>query len=246
MSPFFANTGRHPTGVTGIRTTSANTGAENFAKHIKDIHKQAKTSLTKAAEDMKRFYDCHAEKLIEFKAEDKVFLDRHHLKTIRPTKKLDNKWFRPFDVLEKIGASVYKLRIPRDWRNKDVHPVFNKVLLKPAVEPEFESQRREPLPPPVLINDKEEYKVAEILDSQVYGRWKKLQYLVKWVGYEDPTWEPAVNVENAKEVVEEFHKKHPGAPRQLDILPQALHQIFTYTTTDRSCGWSGCPTLRGV
>ena len=152
---------------------------------------------------------------------------------------------RSVDLWSARDSFQYKLKIPRDWRNKDVHPVFNEVLLKPAVEPEFESQRREPPPPPVLINDKEEYEVAEILDSRIYGRWKKLQYLVKWVGYEDPTWEPAMDVENAKEAVEEFHKKHPGAPRQLDIPPQALRQIFAYTTPDRSCGWLGRPTLRG-
>jgi hypothetical protein len=35
--------------------------------------------------------------------------------------------------------------------------------------------------------------VQEVLDSRI--RRNQLQYLVKWTGYEQPTWEPARNLE---------------------------------------------------
>lgn len=163
MSPFFVNYGCHPVNITGIQTSSSNLTVANFAKHIKDVHKQAKSSLIKVADNMKHFYDQHVGKLIEYAVGNKVFLDGQHIKTTRPTKKFDDKWFGPFEVLAKIGASAYKLKIPKSWKDKGTHNVFNKILLKPSVQPEFELQRKTPPPPPpVLINDKEEYKVEQI------------------------------------------------------------------------------------
>lgn len=169
MSPFFANYGCHPVDISGIRTSSTNATAEDLAKHIKEIHDQAKSALIKAADDMKRFYDRHVGKLIEYATGDKVFLDGRHIKTIQPTKKFDDKWFGPFEVLEKIGASAYRLKLPKAWRDKGVHNVFNEILLKPSVQPEFDSQKKTPPPPPVLIDDKEEWEVEAILDSRIFG-----------------------------------------------------------------------------
>jgi hypothetical protein len=57
------------------------------------------------------------------------------------------------------------------------------------------------------VDDQEEYKVEEVLDTHLYGQWKKHQYLIKWKGYADVhnSWEPAENV-NAPELVKEFHQ----------------------------------------
>ena len=68
--------------------------------------------------------------------------------------------------------------------------MFNEFLLTPYKQPEFPSQQQPDKPPPVIINNKEEYEVEETLDSWMYQ--KKLQYLVKWKGYPnhvDLTWE---------------------------------------------------------
>ena len=92
-----------------------------------------------------------------------------------------------------------------------VHPVFNEILLKPAYKPVFEVQRTSPPPPPVIVENEEEYKVNEIIDSKLHHG--KLQYLIKWTGYNEPTWQPEPDITNAKDVVNEFYRKHPGAPR---------------------------------
>ena len=123
--------------------------------------------------------------------------------------KFENKWFGPYEVLEKVGLSAYKLKLPCSW--KKVHPVFNEVLLKPAVQPEFPSQRHPPPPLPELVNEEEEYKVEEILNSHCHHR--KLQFLVKWKGYTDATWQPEADLKNAQELVNEFYIKHPEAPK---------------------------------
>ncbi|OCB90717.1 hypothetical protein A7U60_g2051 [Sanghuangporus baumii] len=206
--------GQHPSGFMGIGMILSNLLAEEFAKHVKGVHELAQANLTQANEDMKRFYDCHTGKLVAYEVGQKVFLDRRNIKTTQPMKKIDNKWFGPFEVVEKVGASAYKLRILKTW--KHVHPVFNEVLLKPAVQPSFKSQMQPPPPSPVIVDECEEYEVEEILDSQLHRG--KLQFLVKWVGYEEATWQPDSDVNTiAQEVIQEFYQKHPGAPQKLMI-----------------------------
>ncbi|KAL5536505.1 hypothetical protein ACEPAF_327 [Sanghuangporus sanghuang] len=121
---------------------------------------------------------------------------------------------------------------------KEVHE------LAQAVQPSFESQKKPPPPPPVIIDEQEEYEVEEILDSRLHRG--KLQFLVKWVGYEEATWQPESDVkDNAQESIQEFYHKHPGAPRKLTIPRQSLQALYKFTSSEGLCGWSGCPTLKG-
>ncbi|KAL5501146.1 hypothetical protein ACEPAH_9533 [Sanghuangporus vaninii] len=57
LSPFFVNLGVYPIDFTGIRTSSPNMSAEDFAKQLKNIHELTQTNLIKANEDMKCFYN---------------------------------------------------------------------------------------------------------------------------------------------------------------------------------------------
>jgi hypothetical protein len=128
-------------------------------------------------------------------------------------------------ILEKKGRLSYKLKLPATWRR--THPVFNEVFLTPYKPAEFPSQKKPPPPPPILVNEEEEYVVEELMDSK-YTRGK-LKYLVQWEGYPnrmDWTWEPEDKFVQA--IKDEFHKKHPSAPRRIDI--RQMH--FTERKTD--------------
>ena len=175
MSPFFANTGANPTDFSNLLLASSNVSAEEFAKQMKELHDIMKHNLQKVADDMKRFHDRHAGEEPSYKPGTKVFLDGRNLTTTWPSSKMEDKWFGPYEVLEKIGASTYKLKLPKTM--KAIHPVFNVSLLKPFTEPAFDSQIKPPPPPPVLVDNKEEYKVEEILNSCLHRG--KLQFLVK-------------------------------------------------------------------
>ena len=59
----------------------------------------------------------------------------------------------------------------------------------------------------------------EVLDSREYGRWKKLQYLVKWSGYDRPTCEAAENVDGLQ-ALDRFHTLYPGKPGPLLRPPE--------------------------
>ena len=65
-------------------------------------------------------------------------------------------------------------------------------------------------------NLKEEYEVEKILkkrtisrESKVSGKIKRIkQYLVKWVGFKDPTWEPEKNLEHCEDIIKAFLLKN--------------------------------------
>ena len=135
---------------------------------------------------MKAHFDKHRTTPRTYEVGDRVWLEATNLKVQRPSKKLDDRRYGPFEVIEKIGASAYKLKLPAGW--KALHPVFNESLLSPYVPPEAEHQKRALPPPPDIVDGHEEYEVEEILDSRKWGRG--LQYLVKWKGYteENNSW----------------------------------------------------------
>jgi hypothetical protein len=119
---------------------------------------------------------------------------------MRPSNKLDYKLIGPYTILEQIGSKAYTLDLPSGIR---IHPVFHISLL------ELAPPRNEPIPghiqppaPPIIIDNKEELEVEEIVDSR-YHR-KQLQYRVKWTGFhdEDKTWYPATNFNNSPDTMQ--------------------------------------------
>ena len=72
--------------------------------------------------------------------------------------------------------------------------------------------QRNPPPPPVIVDDAEEWHVEEILDAYLFRQ--RLWYLVKWVSYDRPDWEPAENVIKL-EAVDRFHERYPDKPGPL-------------------------------
>ena len=87
--------------------------------------------------------------------------------------------------------------------------MFHVDLLTPYRETEFHGANYT-RPPPDLIGEEEQYEVEQVLDERNYGRWKKKQYLVKWKGYPDSDnqWLDAKDMENAQELIAEFHNSH--------------------------------------
>jgi len=85
-------------------------------------------------------------------------------------------------------------------------------MLKPATPNTFQ-QRSEPPPVLVIINGEPEYEISKIVDSKIdCQRACKLLYKVIWLGYEDTNnnseWLPAMELEHAKELLNDFHLKY--------------------------------------
>lgn len=195
---------------------SNNPSAKEFAKSMVKVQEEVGSALKKATDDMTRYYDKKHSKSREYKAGDLVLLEGINITSDRPMKKLDDKHFGPFKVISKVSASSYKLDIPKSWKN--IHNVFNEVLLTPYIEPKLPGQPNFPRPPPENVKGlEEEYKVEEIFDSCKKGRG--VIYKVKWKGYgpHEWTWEPVGNLSNAKEAIDDFHKKFPRKPKSKSI-----------------------------
>lgn len=62
-------------------------------------------------------------------------------------------------------------------------------------------------PPPIEIEGNEKREVEEVLDSRL--RYRRLQYLVKWLGYDTAFWQPAADLLNASADMERLHRLHP-------------------------------------
>ena len=81
-------------------------------------------------------------------------------------------------------------QLPRSCK---AHPVFNVAALRHFHEDVSLRGRPEEPPAPVLdLDGQERYLVEEILSERVFKG--KPQYLVKSIGYNEPTWVPRANV----------------------------------------------------
>ena len=62
-------------------------------------------------ETIKRFYNRTKRESIQYKKSDKVWLKATNVIIKYLMKKLDNKHLEPFEILEKVGKSVYHLKL---------------------------------------------------------------------------------------------------------------------------------------
>ncbi|MBW0508603.1 hypothetical protein O181_048318 [Austropuccinia psidii MF-1] len=148
-----------------------------------DVLQQAvKEELESAIRRLKKYADRNRAIPPDFQPGNKVWLASKNINTTRPTKKLSERWLGPIEVIKKIGCHAYHLKLPQQW--KSVHPVFHVSLLEPVKQSAIQNQHQLP-PPPVLVEEQEEWEVAQVLDSKL--KRGKLWYLVEWKGFsEDP------------------------------------------------------------
>jgi Chromo (CHRromatin Organisation MOdifier) domain len=141
----------------------------------------------------------------KFTEGQKVWLEGRNIKTFHPSSKLAPKHHGPFIIASVISPVAYKLVLPSHWK---IHNIFYTDLLTHYKEtdahgPNFTS------PPPEIIEGKPEYEVECILASHCFGRRRKLQYLVKWLGYplSENSWQDTTDV-HALDLVREFQACH--------------------------------------
>lgn len=179
------------------RLTSKVEAVDEFTGRIQKATEEARFALRQAAEDMARFHDAHRGKKTVFEVGDKVWLDLRNIKTTRPTKKLDDRWFGPFPIIEVISDNAYKLQLTPPFAR--VHPVFNITLLR-RFNPDEIKERPKPMQPlPTIDEEGEEvYEVERILDSR--DRRGRREYLVSWkdFGPEHNSWELVKNLTGAQ------------------------------------------------
>ena len=215
VSPFFGNyrfnptfdyTAPEPYEESGRQTAK---DAQDLASTMHEIFSQLQVEMLRTQAIHQDNANRRREPTPSFKVGDRVFLDSRYVTTRRPSKKLDYKRQGPFEITAKISTHAYSLALPDTMK---IHNVFHVSRLTLDDNNPYPGQTIPP-PPPVEVEGEDEYFIEDILDSRLVGRRnnQRLQYLVKWLGYDKPSWEPAEYLEKV-EAVDRFHLQHSDKP----------------------------------
>jgi hypothetical protein len=214
ISPFFANKGYHPNLTIQVEKELASEVARHYVADLDELHSELKRVIAEAQKRYQTSADARRSAAPDIKIGDQVFVLAKFIHTTRPAKKLSEKYLGPFEVIGKPGSLSYLVSLPPHMRA--IHPVFHVSMLEPSTPNSIPGRTVSP-PPPVEIDGSLEYEVEEILDSKLDRRRRiQLQYFVQWAGYkghpEEFSWIDASDLENATELVADFHKKYPDKP----------------------------------
>jgi len=123
ISPFMANYGKELRMGGDIRKKGKMESAIEFAERMKKVHEEAEAALRKMQEEMKRYADRRRKETEEWRKGDRILLSTKNLVfKERPSKKLTERYVRPYAIEEVVLSNVVKLRLPSSMR---IHLVVN-------------------------------------------------------------------------------------------------------------------------
>ena len=213
FTPFYLNSGQHfrlpmDAAVQAAQQAANPTAAQRIEQLARDLQR-AKANLLLAQQRQAKYAD-RSRRAETFAVGDRVLLSTEHLalKSAGQTPKLLAKYIGPFPVVRVVSDVSYELALPPSLR---IHPTFHISKLRrfqdgSAAFPHRPSLQRPP--PDIMPDGEEEWEVERVVDVRTrrFGRASRKEYLVLWKGYPDheKSWEPAANLANAREKVQEF------------------------------------------
>jgi len=212
-SPFKANYGQDPRMGFEGRRKGKYEAAGKFVEKIRKIQEEAKAALGKAQEEMKKFADKKRGKGEEYRVGDLVLLSTKDLKWQmkgKRSEKLTECFVGPYKIKGIISSNAIELDLPKSIK---IHPVVNvsRVRLNTS---QVKGQKKVP-PKLVIIEGEEEFEVEKIINKRIVRGKEK--FLVQWKGYtaEADTWKSRENLENARELIEEFEREYREEAEEL-------------------------------
>jgi hypothetical protein len=115
----------------------------------------------------------------------------------------------PFEVMGKVGAVAYRLKLPERLK---LHPTFHVSYLKPFHEDVEDSERGRSLRAPPTIQKQFERGIVKILDHRRLGQHKKNrrnEFLVKWANGEEVSWERDTDLWQFEDLVQDYLRTDP-------------------------------------
>jgi hypothetical protein len=217
VSPFLANSGQHPR--MGFEPPS-NTlrpphqklqvgDVNRLVDKLRDLSEYVREELLWAQASQQEYANRKRSPAPAYSVGDRLWLDARNIRTNRQSKKLDWKNLGPFSVTKVVSSHAYRLDLPDSMK---IHPVFHVSLLRPAApESDYLPGQQNPPPDPILIDGEPEYVVERIERIRFNRRRRRYEYLTRWTGYDELSWEPAEALRDT-EATEEFHTRYPSEP----------------------------------
>src|ERR1700756_2028407 len=148
-------------------------------------------------ESRKEFKRIKRSRIINDDSDDELLLSNKlnvpkEIKRVKIIEEDDEEFILPTEL---ISIPTFEEK-ERDENNESEEESDNEESNNEESEPEDSDEESE---------DETEYEVEKILDQDY--RNGKLFYLVKWTGYEDPTWEPSSNLKLAKEAIKDYENQ---------------------------------------
>ncbi|VFQ77184.1 unnamed protein product [Cuscuta campestris] len=197
VSPFQALYGRPPPSLFPTLSVRARVPAvEEMLRECADLLTDLKAHLTKMQHRMRSQANQHRRD-VSFAVGDMVLLKlrpyRQHSMARPLSAKLAQRYYGPFEVLERVGAVAYRLRLPDGCK---IHDVFHVSLLRPFVTRPGSS--RTPSLPDCFFKGRPVSLPVVGLDSRtvlVDGQPQE-QWLIRWSDGtdSDATWEPVAEL----------------------------------------------------
>lgn len=209
MSPFQASYGRLSQMTFGPLQHGETTNedqANRLAREMSQVFNFLKAEMFRAQKIQEKMANLHRTPAPRYAVGDYIWLSTRNIETKRPSTKLDWKQIGPYRIQQIVSPYAYELTLPSSMK---VHPVFHVSLLISTVNDPIPGQIT-PIPPPVEVEGESEWEVEDILDSR--KREHRLEYLVKYVGYEEPSWQPSEEIEHAPNVRKILHEQYPSKP----------------------------------
>ncbi len=138
---------------------------EDIFNHMNKTLIFACEALIKTWKQMMKQANKHR-KEINYEIESKMFLNERNIITARLFKKLNDKMFNSFKITDFVNF-FYKLKLSDTMH---IHDVFHSELLRSVVDNFLPDQKNESLKL-IVINDENEWKINNILNSWWYWRW---------------------------------------------------------------------------
>ena len=214
---------RNPLSVTMPATPKGNNPAESTViEQASDLVRQTKAVQDEAhraalrAQESQRLQANKKRRPVDFEVGDQVFVSRRLFNSAAPTTRLASQWSGPFTIIAERGHS-FEVEMPSSYKGSNL---FHADRLRKAPTNPMPQQAVEP-PPAEEIDGEPEWEIDQVLASRLFGKYKKLQYQVSWIGYDpDETWYCAEDLRNAPMTLRQFHDQYPaaaGPPKRLQI-----------------------------